>query len=105
MTGFRLSTVSTIVQEVCEAIVKNLWAECVTHHFPKDEAEFKEKMLDFEELHPAYMKSCLLNPDKYYGEPYMQVSLFSNTLGYFHTFLTGSSIDPSAAHRHPQLPF
>ena len=50
MTGFRLSTVSTIVQEVCEAIVKNLWAECVTHHFPKDEAEFKEKMLDFEEV-------------------------------------------------------
>ena len=50
MTGFGLSTVSTIVQEVCEAIVKNLWAECVTHHFPKDEAQFKEKMLDFEEL-------------------------------------------------------
>ena len=50
-------TVSTIVQEVCEAIVKNLWAECVTHHFPKVEAEFKEMLnfeseetLDFEEL-------------------------------------------------------
>ena len=50
MTGFGLSTISTIVLEVCEAIVKHLWAGCVTHHFPKDEAEFKEKMLDFEEL-------------------------------------------------------
>ena len=28
MTGFGLSTVSTIVQEICEAIVKNLWAAC-----------------------------------------------------------------------------
>jgi len=50
MTGFGLSTVATIVQDVCEAIMKNFWAECVTHHFPKDKAEFKDKMIDFEEL-------------------------------------------------------
>jgi len=47
----------------------------------------------------------LIKSDKYDGGPYMQVSLLSNTLGYFHTFLTGSSIDPSAAHRHPQSSF
>ena len=50
MTGFGVSTVSTIVQEVCQAIINNMWVECVTHHFPQDSTQFKEKMLDFEEL-------------------------------------------------------
>ena len=29
MSGFGVSTVSTIVQEVCQAIINNMWAECM----------------------------------------------------------------------------
>ncbi|XP_038050624.1 protein ANTAGONIST OF LIKE HETEROCHROMATIN PROTEIN 1-like [Patiria miniata] len=49
MAGVGTSTVSTIVQEVSESIVNNLWDHSVAKHFPEDEAQFKEKMLDMEE--------------------------------------------------------
>ena len=45
-----LSTVATIVKEVSEALVSNLWDISVAAHFLQNEAEFKEKMLDFEEF-------------------------------------------------------
>lgn len=50
LTGYGESTVCTIVREFCEAIVKNMWEESVNSHFPHDASEFKEKMLDTEEL-------------------------------------------------------
>ena len=34
---------------MAEAIVNNLWEEHVSRHFPKDEGQFKEKILDMEE--------------------------------------------------------
>ena len=43
------STVSTIVDEVTEAIMKNLWQEHVSAHFPNNKQQFREKMLDMEE--------------------------------------------------------
>ena len=49
-TGFGVSTVLTIVQDVSQAIITNMWSQCITHHFPQDSDQFKEKMLDFEEL-------------------------------------------------------
>lgn len=50
MIGFGLFIILIIVLEVCEVIVKYFWVECVIYYFLKDEVEFKEKMLDFEEL-------------------------------------------------------
>ena len=50
MAGLGRSTVTTIVNEVTEAIVKCLWTECISVHMPKTENEFKEKILDMEEL-------------------------------------------------------
>lgn len=50
MAGVGVSTVSTITQDVCEAIINNLWNESVACYFPKNEQEFKEKMLDMEEM-------------------------------------------------------
>ena len=39
-----------IVSEVCRAIVDYLWKECVQQHFPTGEAQYKEKVLDMEQL-------------------------------------------------------
>ena len=50
MTGFGVSTVSTIVLDVSQAIITNMWSQCITHHFPQDSDQFKEEMLDFEQL-------------------------------------------------------
>ena len=46
MAGVGVSTVS----EVSELIINNLWKDSVMAHFPSDEARFKEKMLDTEQL-------------------------------------------------------
>ena len=43
------STASTMVDEVTEAIMKNMWEEHVSAHFPGKEQQFREKMLDMEE--------------------------------------------------------
>lgn len=43
------STVCTIVDEVTEAIIKNMWGKHVSAHFPGNEQQFREKMLDTEE--------------------------------------------------------
>ncbi len=50
MVGLGQSTVTTIVNEVSEAIVSCLWKDCVVKHMPKIEEEFKDKMMGTEEL-------------------------------------------------------
>jgi hypothetical protein len=50
MTGYGVSTIRQVVIEVCEAIIERLWKESVSCHFPKTVEEFKEKMLDTEQL-------------------------------------------------------
>lgn len=50
MTGFGVSTASSINQDVSQAIITSTWPQCITHHFPQDDDQVKEKMLDFEEL-------------------------------------------------------
>lgn len=50
MTGLAVSTVCTICKEVARAIVENLWVDCVSKHMPKTEEDFKNKVLDMEEI-------------------------------------------------------
>ena len=50
MAGVGVSTVCTIVSEVSESIINNLWKDSVMAYFPSDETRFKEKMLDTEQL-------------------------------------------------------
>ena len=50
MVGLGQSTVTTIINEVNEAIVKNMWTECVSSHMPSTEAQFKQKILNMEDL-------------------------------------------------------
>ena len=50
MTGLGNSRVCGIVSEVTKAIVNNLWSDQVTRRFPRNEEEFREKILDMEEL-------------------------------------------------------
>ena len=50
MVGRGLSTVSSIVHEVCEAIVEEMWDSSVSCHIPTTEDDFKDKILDTEEL-------------------------------------------------------
>ena len=50
MIGLGRSTVSTVVGEVTEAIVTCMWKECITTHMPVTEEDFKNKILDMEEL-------------------------------------------------------
>ena len=40
MAGLGVSTVCTIVDDVTQAIVNNLWSDCVTKHLPKTEDDF-----------------------------------------------------------------
>ena len=48
--GRGLATVHCIVQEVCEAIIKNLWNKSVKAHFPKNEGEFTDAMVKMEAM-------------------------------------------------------
>ncbi|XP_068757390.1 uncharacterized protein [Montipora capricornis] len=50
MASVGVSTVCKIVREVSESIIINLRKDSVMAHFPSDEARFKEKMLDTEQL-------------------------------------------------------
>ena len=50
MTDLGNSTVCGIVSEVTKAIINNLWSDQVLRHFPRNEEEFREKILDMEEL-------------------------------------------------------
>ena len=50
MARVGVSTVCTIVHEVSELIINNLWKDSVMAHFPSDVARFREKMLDTEQL-------------------------------------------------------
>ena len=50
MAGVGLSTVAMIVSEVCKAITECMWEQSVHKFLPKTTEEFKEKMLDTEEL-------------------------------------------------------
>ena len=49
MVGRSRSTIGVVVSDVAEAIVDNLWEEHVSKHYPENEQQFKEKMLDMEE--------------------------------------------------------
>ena len=50
MSGLGVSTISSICQEVCQVLVDHLWNENVSNHMPQTEEEFKQKILDMEEL-------------------------------------------------------
>ena len=50
MFGCFRSTVCVLVNEVTQAIVEVLWKKHVSKHFPRNEEQFKGKMLDTEEL-------------------------------------------------------
>ena len=50
MTGLGVSTVCGIVSDVTKAIINNLWDEQVSQHFPRNEQEFRDKILDMEEV-------------------------------------------------------
>ena len=50
MVSRGLSTVSSIVPEVCEAIVEEMWDSSVSCHIPTTEDDLKGKILDTEEL-------------------------------------------------------
>ena len=50
MTVLGNSKVCGIVSEVTKEIINNLWSDQVFRHFPRNEEEFLEKILDMEEL-------------------------------------------------------
>ena len=50
MAGLGVSTVCSIVHEVCQVLVDQLWNESVSSHMPKTREDFKKKMLDMEEF-------------------------------------------------------
>ena len=50
MAGLGVSTVCSIVNEVCQVLVDHLWSECVSSHMPKTQDDFKKKMLDMDEF-------------------------------------------------------
>ena len=50
MPGLGVSTVCTITEEVCEAIVKYLWKESVDKFMPHTEQEFRKKLIDMEAM-------------------------------------------------------
>ena len=45
-----IRTVCTITREVSQAIVDDLWEHAVTKHMPKSKEDFKENILDMEEM-------------------------------------------------------
>ena len=50
MVGLGVSTICSIVQVVCQALVENLWMDTISALMPKSEEEFREKILDIEEM-------------------------------------------------------
>ena len=50
LCGLGLSTVATITKEVSEAIVEELWDDCVSTYMPSSEEAFRNKILDMEEM-------------------------------------------------------
>ena len=50
MTGLGVSTVCTIVREVSQAVIDCMWEESISKHMPRSEADFKEKIMDMDEL-------------------------------------------------------
>ena len=50
MAGQGVSTVCSIVNEVCQVHVDHLWYESVSSHMPKTREDFKKKILDMEEF-------------------------------------------------------
>ena len=50
LCGLGLSTVATITTEVSETIVEELWGDCVKKYMPHSEEDFREKILDMEEM-------------------------------------------------------
>ena len=48
MAGLGVSTVCTIVDDVTQAIVNNLWSDRVNKHMPKTENDFWEIIIDME---------------------------------------------------------
>ena len=50
MSGLGLSTVCAVTKEVCRVIVELLWEECVSKFMPQSEVEFKNKIIDMEEM-------------------------------------------------------
>ena len=50
MTGLGVSTVCTITEEVCEAIIQHLWKESVDKFMPHSEQEFVNKIVNMEEM-------------------------------------------------------
>ena len=48
MTGIGEATVIVIVNEVCEAIIKNLWKDSVEKLFPNTEKEFNDSLREME---------------------------------------------------------
>ena len=58
MTRLGVSTVCTIVNEVTQAIVDNLWDECVGQQLPLSKEQFKKKIVDMEE---QWQFCCLLS--------------------------------------------
>ena len=55
MTGYAESTVSCLVKEVCQPIVKILWKESVTKLFPKCQEDFRQALFDME---PEWLQVC-----------------------------------------------
>ena len=49
MVGLGVSTVSSMMQEVCQALVEQLWTDTISRHMPREE-EFRKKISDTEEF-------------------------------------------------------
>ena len=50
MAGLHVSTVCSIVQEVCQLLVDHLWSESMPCFMPRTQEEFKKKILGMEEF-------------------------------------------------------
>ena len=50
LCGLGVSTCATITREVSEAIVEVLWEESVNKYMPHSEEEFRNKVVDMEEM-------------------------------------------------------
>ena len=48
--GLGVTTVHQFIEEVCEAIVRNMWKRSVQAHFPMTRDNFMEKMVDMAAL-------------------------------------------------------